>query len=204
MVDYVLASQLLLDQFLFFNVPPFKATLSDCHCKLSWNMLSNFTIERHTKVDTYPMPTKYIWDENSSSLFQRSLAEPEIKNKIHVFVNSEVADINLAARALNDIYLQAADISIKRGKPPVKKGVRKRKKWFDTDLRKLRQRLMSYGKVYCYYPNDPVVRGHYFKWHKEYARSRKLKSRQFKAKILDQIDNLHTNDPKAYWKKKYK
>ena len=58
---------------------------------------------------------------------------------------------------------------------------------------------MSYGKVYSYYPNDPVVRGHYFKLHKEYARSRKLKSRQFKTKILDQIDNLHTNDPKAYW-----
>ena len=103
MVDYVLASQSLSDQFLFFNVSPFKATLSDCHCKLSWNILANFTIERHTKVDTYPMPTKYIWDENSSSLFQRSLAEPEIKNKIHVFVNSDVADINLAARALNDV-----------------------------------------------------------------------------------------------------
>ena len=26
----------------------------------------------------------------------------------------------------------------------------------------------------------------------------KLKSRQFKTKILEQIDNLHTNDPKAY------
>ena len=39
----------------------------------------------------------------------------------------------------------------------------------------------------------------FFKLHMEYAKSRKLKSRQFKTKILEQIDNLHTNDPKAYW-----
>ena len=72
--------------------------------------------------------------------------------------------------------------NIKRCKSSVAKGRRRQKKWFDTDVRKLRHRLMSYGKVYSYYPNDPFVRGQYFKLHKEYAKSRKLKPRQFTTK----------------------
>ena len=39
--------------------------------------LVNFSIEPCSNVAINPMPTKFIWDENSSSLFQSSLAEPD-------------------------------------------------------------------------------------------------------------------------------
>ena len=61
------------------------------------------------------------------SLFQNSLAEPEVKNKIPTFINSVFTDINLAARSLDEIYLKAADNSIKRCKSSgVKANVSKR------------------------------------------------------------------------------
>ena len=37
MVDYVLVSENILEQ-IFFHVSSFVPTLSDCHCKLEWEI----------------------------------------------------------------------------------------------------------------------------------------------------------------------
>lgn len=41
-VDYVLASESILNQIPFFKVSDFIPTLSDAHCKLSWNIYAKF------------------------------------------------------------------------------------------------------------------------------------------------------------------
>lgn len=44
-----------------------------------------------------------------------------------------------------------------------KRGSKTRKKWFDGDLFKMRQNLISYGKIYSKYHKDPIIRGNYYK-----------------------------------------
>jgi len=97
-----------------------------------------------------------------------------------------------------NIILSAADLSLK--KPSVKKKKNKNKKWFDTDLGKLRARVVSQGILYSIYPKDPIVRGHYYKLYREYNKLRKMKYREFRNTIINKLDSLMIKDPKQYWK----
>ena len=47
------------------------------------------------------------------------------------------------------------------------------------------------------FPHDPIIRGRYFKLNKHYSELRK-KMREYKQDILNQIENLHADNPKAY------
>lgn len=83
-VDYVLVSHSILNKILYFEVSDFLPTLSDCHCKLSWGLLTNFNVPIQ---ETYKkkFPDKYIWDEKSSELFQEAMLSVEIQDKINSF-----------------------------------------------------------------------------------------------------------------------
>jgi hypothetical protein len=41
-VDYVLVSESILDQILYFRILNFIPTLSDKHCKLEWELLVKY------------------------------------------------------------------------------------------------------------------------------------------------------------------
>ena len=41
-VDYVLVSESILDQILYFRISNFIPTLSDTHCKLEWELLAKY------------------------------------------------------------------------------------------------------------------------------------------------------------------
>ena len=49
------------------------------------------------------------------------------------------------------------------------------------------------------FPNDPQVRGSYYKSYKVYAKLRKYKKRELRQSILEKLDQLQTNNPKEYW-----
>ena len=48
--------------------------------------------------------------------------------------------------------------------------------------------------------NDPQIRGSFYKCLKHYRKARKCKMRKFKEIILNQLDKLGNENPKAYWK----
>ena len=85
-------------------------------------------------------------------------------------------------------------------KPSIKKKKDKNKKWFDTDLGKLRARVVSQGILYSIYPEDLIVRGHYYILFREYNKLRNMKYREFRNAIFNKLDSLMTKDPKQYWK----
>ena len=41
-VDYVIVSEGILDQILYFCINDFVATISDCHCILEWKLSSRY------------------------------------------------------------------------------------------------------------------------------------------------------------------
>ena len=163
-VDYTIVSESILDQILFFHVSDFLATLSDCHCKLSWGMLANFTCSNNSYM-LNPLPLKYIWNETSITNFQSAFERDEIKSKITSFINLSITDTQDAATQLNSIITDAANISLKKYSRKVngqntkglKKKHKKNKKWFDADLKALRNRVISNGKLYSMFPKDPII-----------------------------------------------
>lgn len=204
-VDYTIVSESIFDQILFFQVSDFIATLSDCHSKLSWGILANFNCS-NSEYKFNPLPLKYVWTENSIPEFQSAFQTKEIQNKINEFMNMYIVDTDDSVDHLNHIISDAADISLKKpninmgkNKHHLKKNPKKSKKWFDTDLKAMRNRVIANGKLYSMFPNDPIVRGRYFKLFRIYNKTKRNKERQFKTQLLEQIESLHSENPKEYW-----
>ena len=83
-----------------------------------------------------------------------------------------------------------------KNKHHLKKKPKKYKKWFDLDLKAMRNRVISNGKLYSMFPSDPIVRARYFRI---YNKTKRNKERQFKTQLLEQIESLHSDNPKEYW-----
>jgi hypothetical protein len=64
----------------------------------------------------------------------------------------------------------------------------------------MRAELMRKSKLYSKFPNDPIIRGSFFKFRKLYNRCCKQKYRNFRTTIMNKLDTLHDNNPNAYWK----
>ncbi|CAG2243365.1 unnamed protein product [Mytilus edulis] len=105
-VDYLLASDSLMQNILYFNVSTFNPTLSDCHCKLSWKILSHHFLDIIPQPNSKVMGSKFKWQENSPQAFQSALQDKDSKNLISHFDTS--SDINELAVKLNEILLTAS------------------------------------------------------------------------------------------------
>lgn len=56
------------------------------------------------------------------------------------------------------------------------------------------------GYLYAKYPNDPLIRGSYYKFRKKYVKACKRKRNEYKTDVISKLEQLHDKDPKAYWK----
>ena len=133
--------------------------------------------------------------------FQESFTHPAIQNELKKFMNK---DINLDKQSINDatysihsIYEKVCNVSLKKKKKKV--NVNNNQKWFDTDLKKMKCQLNYKAQLMSKYPRDPIVRGSFFKLNKQFSKLRKRKKREFKDDILNQINNLESENPKEYW-----
>ena len=112
-VDYMIASENLLIQILYFNVGLNIPRLSD-HSKLSCRIMANYCSEPGTRKLIEP-PPKYKWSSISASAFQDALCTKHIKLKIKDLENSDQdSSIDLLFRKLHGIILSAADLSLKK------------------------------------------------------------------------------------------
>ena len=205
-VDYVLASENILNQILYFNISDFLPTLSDCHCLLQWSMSARFSFKSDNTKDTclHPVSPNYIWSDESPALFQTALNSINIQEKLQNLISCKNLDsqelIDNAAAELSNVIIKAADKSLRKSKNKPIKTNKKMYKWFDVDLKNMRRSLINYGKIYSKFPKDPTVKNHYYKLYREYTKTRKFKCREFKQSLLKQLETLHEENPKSYWK----
>lgn len=205
-VDYVIVSDNIIDQVLYFKVSDFVPTLSDTHCKLEWEISAKYKLLNQINTeDLIELTPNFVWSDESVHLYQSAFSTSEIQNKLCYFNDSQISEsqesIDDAATELSDIIISAASNSLKRLNLSKKKK-NKDKKWFDKDLHFCRSNLLKYGKTYSRSPNDPAIRNHYYRYklYREYNKLRKAKYRQFKQSLLEQLDKFHGNNPKEYWR----
>ena len=107
-------------------------------------------------------------------------------------------DINYVVTKVKELLLSVANVSLME-KKLTKGRINKHRKWFNSDLHKMRKTFDHKGKLMAKYPSDPLVRGSFFKYRKKYSKSCKLQSRKYKADLIEKSDNLFESDPKAHW-----
>ena len=112
-VDYMITSESLLSQILYFNVSLNKPRLSD-HSKISCKIMANYSMQCKSN-NVLPFHVKYKWTETSSQSFKDALCSFSIKQKI---LNFENLDANSSSDVLLDnlenIIFAAADVSLKK------------------------------------------------------------------------------------------
>ncbi|CAG2214636.1 unnamed protein product [Mytilus edulis] len=187
-VDYLIANERLFNQILYFRVSEFVSTFSDCHCKISWEILAKYQITETQSNNLHAAPVNFRWTEDSPLKFQQALLSPDNQQKISSFLINDSdcssEDINKKAQDLCDIFLSAAKISLVTPKKRIKRVPDPRKN----------------GKIYSRYPKDPVIKGRYYKHFRIYNKCRKVKYKQFINSMLQKLDTLRVENPKQYWK----
>ena len=117
------------------------------HCKIVLRIknLKNI-IDLHKEKETYPwiQPGKqYIWNERSAHLFSTELNSSntmKLANECSQYLDAGLTD--LAAQKINEIYFQAADLTLNTKLPKEDKNKHpfkhknKPKKWYDSECRK--------------------------------------------------------------------
>ena len=201
-VDYGIMSEEILKDLIYFHVHSFKPMLSDCHSKISLNLKASYT--NHEPINlTEEMPHKFKWKIGSAELFQTALTSKVVKDKIESFLKKEISpsadQVDEAAMSFENILISAANLCLHK-KGSIKSKKSKSKKWFDQELYCKRRTLNnSANKLFCQ-PFNRSVRCSYFKQYREYRKLVKYKKKNFKKKIIEQLDELETKDPKQYWK----
>lgn len=199
-IDYCLLSEEKMSNVLFFHVDDPILRLSD-HSKISVRLMANYLL-KESKECPNDFPDSFKWQSVSPQLFKDALESTEISNKLQTILGNQTnnaSDVNAIVTDFRDVLIAAANVSLK--KRVRKRGVKKIKpqKWFDNDLFKMRKTLDFKGKLLIKYPSDPLVRGNFFKYRKNYSKMCKSKRRKYKSEVISKLDNLFEKDPKAYW-----
>ena len=75
-----------------------------------------------------------------------------------------------------------------------------RKRWLDEEVYLKRRTLNHTAQKLFNQPFNKNLRNSYFKHYTEHRKLLKFKSKNVKKKIIGQLDELETKDPKQYWK----
>lgn len=201
-VDYMIISEELMHRVQYFHVHT-KLDLSD-HCKISMQIKCKFVKPGISEnIAMSPMPHMYKWDENSIHSYQAALSTQDVQTKLEEFMNPSVNHCQInpdkAAKELNEIFHLAGNKALKKKQPP-KLNTPQNKPWFNTNLKYMRQRVNQKGDLLTRFPNDPQIRGSYYKSLKEYNRERKTTQRRYKQDIVSKLDDLCERSPQQYWK----
>jgi hypothetical protein len=156
-VDYAIVSEPMMENILYFHVSRQLSDLSD-HCQISL-CIKYIAVKRetNTKVPLTELPNSFKWNQESKFKFQQALNSVTLQEKTNQLLNStfyeEQADVEEAVKKLNQIYCDAASISLRQRSKPKRK--RKDKEWFNNDLAYLRKQVRRAGFDLCKNPHDP-------------------------------------------------
>ena len=114
MVDYTIESENALINILYYKISEFNPTLSDCHCKLEWEMSANYSLTPTSSEECsmHPMPLRYIWSEDSISAFQEALSSSALHLQIDHFLSKTNIHILTLQRLNWPVFLLMQLISL--------------------------------------------------------------------------------------------
>ena len=122
MVDYIIASQSLLNSVSFFQVHDFMGDLSD-HCQLSMSLKVHcnlFPNQKKRGIHMSEFPRQHQWNESSAEIFLSTIKCADIQTKLIDLEHHETKDPNYLLSIFNEILLNTADKCLKLKKVKIK------------------------------------------------------------------------------------
>ena len=175
---------------------------------LTANNEAALEINGKTSEDNIDLRTRslgFFWDVFSRENFEKELKLqteklPEISYQLNrVFSKTEVEDI------LSDIqntFLTAANSTLKKKNSKCKTKIRKskHKKWFNFDCQKLLKNLRHLVKSLSRSPNNPAIKGNFFKLKRKYKSTCRKAKRNYEQKLLKDLESLYSsNNTNEFW-----
>ena len=166
--------------------------------------LSYYTNE---SVDTncHALSGKYLVGDASKQKYLASLNDDESRYLVHLFitnVDDQDTSIDTLTNQLSNIIQKTAlkSIKFKRFSHARKLNICFRQKWFNGNCFAMKRELRNLGKKLQRNPNNPDTSASFHRLRKEYNKTLKKTKYQFQKSVVEQLDSLHENDPKAFWK----
>lgn len=200
-VDYLISDEHIINLISTMTISQ-PTHLSD-HAHLNCNINVGLLHQKLTYKKTEQEGKRdYKWDKKSDIAFKNSLKLPLIKEKLSelskVPQGMDQAHINEYCSKLINIFNIASKISlkIKKGKNTTKRHIL----GFDGDCKKQKKHVLHLGKLATKYPSDPLIYGKFLSEKKKFKKLVKIKKREAKKALLDDIMKFEKKDPKEFWK----
>ena len=117
---------------------------------------------------------------------------------ISTHTNQNVSTTESAIKQFTDILYEVADRSLRNRKVIKKKSIRQ--KWFDLSCAKLGRECKQLGRKLQKNINDMALRAAFFTTRKKYKQLLRKTKREFKAAIINKLENCYEKNPSEYWK----
>lgn len=195
------------------------ASIDDVSLQKPYISKRNTRVDFDTKIPPEQIQPHFVWDKNSRERFQKALELPVIQSHIkqikcqtkkiseQIKQNTKQSDsldfhstINECSKQMSDVFMKAAQLSLKakRSKPLMK--MKHSKKWFDSDCVKMRKEVKSLLNAINRNPYKTELRQKYFSQRKQYNKMIKRKKNVFKNALVSKLHDVIEEDPSALWK----
>ena len=145
-------------------------------------------------------PANFKWDITCINKFQNQLfnqSSAKYIKSLSFKINSRTY-INTYVKGLSNIILNVAEMSLSN-KNIYTNTNKNDTKWFHNQLKYLRKTVLSNANAFHRYPYNTEISKVYFQTLRKYNNLRKQQSRQFRAKLIEQINYLTISNPLHYY-----
>ena len=200
-MDYAIIKEKIKHRVRRFQVLE-PSTGSD-HCPIILELMASGSERKHKTV-VFERPPPMIWNDLNKLKFINKMNSEETSNEIlqiKKMINDKDSNIDTIIERINGLY----DISDKT-KVGTNKGTKKNKKkykskkWYDLSCSEMSRSLNRTAKLLAASPNNPHLRGNFFKNKKMYRKVLRDKKREWKREMVQRLERVEEKDPKEYWK----
>ena len=183
--------------------------LSDHHSTLlklsSLHPISTHSLRNQTEPKNVTLEEKQLqckWKKTLDKDYAKRLSQ-ETKKMTKSIVNTNnknIPNIDDFLGKISNAFISAADIVLKkhfRNKNNLKKC--KQQKWYNPNCQQMRKNLNQLGRILTKNPNNDFLRGQYFNLKRRYKATCKKEKRKFEWKLLQNLENLYTNNNEEFW-----
>ena len=136
------------------------------------------------------------WNDITRRMFLSKIQSEESNKTVHCIETLlDQGDIDVAVEKLGNLMNISPMHHLKRKQPRKQRT----KKWYDYTCHEMGKRLKLVAKLCAASPTNPHLRGSLTKTRREYKKLLKIKKNEWKSQMIQQLENMETKDPKAYW-----
>ena len=207
-LDYIICDQNLFSNIEYFLVQP-STYLSDHNQIILWIKIPSICIDEiepsaSLSEQLEPLPSKYIWNEDSYDLFKSALKSKDCQLLIDEFLSTDFEEsqrgIDFAVQKVQAILLEASKRSLKRKVVKRRRRISHviKKKWFDKECRLKRHEVRKLANLKHRDPMNSNVREEFKDKLKEYRTLLKTKQNRYRDDKLNQLSESDKNS-KTFW-----